>query len=148
MVKVLLAEGNLKIRALLKSLVETREDFTVCGEANNGVEAVSKAIKLKPDVIVLDFAMTGLNGLEAGEQIAKSSPEMGIVLHTFHAFSEMISQAKKAGIDEVVSKGANGNKLLEAIDRCSNKGGQARTICTSDITPKQTDEPKQPPRVE
>jgi two-component system response regulator NreC len=133
MVKVLLAEGNLKIRTLLKSLVETREDFTVCGEAKDGIEAIYQAVKLKPDVAVLDFAMSGLNGLQVGAQLSKTFPEIGIVLHTFHAFDEMISQAKRAGIQEVVSKGAHGGSLLEAIERCSKKKRQPTTLSTTSI---------------
>src|ERR1700742_2026408 len=147
-VKVLLAEGNLKIRSLLKSLIETREDFRVCGEAKDGVDAISQTVKLKPDVVVLDFAMSGLNGLQVGAQLSKTFPEIGIVLHTFHAFEEMVSQAKKAGIQEVVSKGAHGGALLEAIERCSKKKPQQTTLSTPDISIKDEGQPKGPPEVE
>jgi DNA-binding NarL/FixJ family response regulator len=84
MVKILLAEGNVQLRTLIKALIETRKDFTVCGEANNGVEAISKTVQLKPDLVILDFAMNGLNGLQVGSQLSKTFPDLPIILHTFH----------------------------------------------------------------
>jgi DNA-binding NarL/FixJ family response regulator len=141
--KILLAEGNVQLRRLIKALVETRSDFVVCGEANDGVEAITKTVKLKPDVVILDFAMTGLNGLQVGTQLSNTYLDLPIILHTFHAFSEMISQAKKSGIHEVVSKGEHGNALLEAIDRCARKINST-TQSTPTISPRRNDQPNEP----
>ena len=143
MLKILLAEGNVQLRKLIKALVETRGDFVVCGEANDGVEAITKTVKLKPDVVILDFAMTGLNGLQVGTQLSNTYPDLPIILHTFHAFNEMISEAKKAGIREVVSKGEHGNVLLEAIDRCA-KQINSTMQSTPTISPRQNDHSREP----
>ena len=143
MLKILLAEGNVQLRKLIKALVETRSDFVVCGEANDGVEAITKTVKLKPDVVILDFAMTGLNGLQVGTQLSNIDPDLPIILHTFHAFSEMISQAKKSGIREVVSKGEHGNDLLEAIDRCSKQINRTAQSAPN-ISTRQNDQPNEP----
>jgi DNA-binding NarL/FixJ family response regulator len=148
MFKILLAEGNVQLRTLIKALIETRKDFTVCGEANNGVEAISKTVSLKADLVILDFAMSGLNGLQVGTQLSKTFPDLPIILHTFYGFPEMVSQAKKAGIREVVTKGESGNALLDAIDRCLNKGERPVTLPLLDIASDNTEQPKEPPNVD
>jgi DNA-binding NarL/FixJ family response regulator len=68
--KILLAEGNVTFRSLLKLSIEASEGWHICGEANDGHEAVAKTLELKPDLVVLDFAMGGLNGLQAAAKIA------------------------------------------------------------------------------
>lgn len=148
MFKILLAEGNVQLRALVKALIETRKDFTVCAEAHNGVEAISKTVQLKPDLVVLDFAMYGLNGLQVGEQLSKAFPQLPIILHTFHGFTEMILQARKSGIREVVSKGESGNALLAAIDRSLNKSERPASIPIIDIAHDGGEQAKEPPKVE
>jgi DNA-binding NarL/FixJ family response regulator len=109
---------------------------------------ISKIIKLKPDLVILDFAMSGLNGLQVGAQISKTYPELPIILHTFYGFAEMISQAKKAGIREVVTKGESGNALLDAIDRCLNKGDRPGTLPLLHIASDDSEQPKEPPNVD
>lgn len=148
MFKILLAEGNVQLRTLIKALIETREDFTVCSEANNGVEAISKTVNLNPDLVVLDFAMGGLNGLQVGAQLSKTFPTLPIILHTFYGFPEMISQAKKAGIREVVTKGEPGNALLDAIDRSLNKGERLGTLPLLDIASDDSEPSKESPNVD
>jgi DNA-binding NarL/FixJ family response regulator len=148
MFKILVAEGNVRLRTLIKGLIETRKDFTVCGEASNGIEAISKTVQLKPDLVMLDFAMEGLNGLQVGDQLSKTYPELPIILHTFHGFAEMISQAKKVGIREVVSKGASGNALLEAIDRSLGKSERPGNLPMLDIASDDVGESKEPPNVD
>lgn len=116
MVKILLVDSNVQMRVLAKALIETREGWQV-SEAVDGCDAVVKASELKPDLVVLDFAMPGLNGLQAAERICSSFPDLPIVLYTFYGFDAMIAEAKKHGIREVVDKAANGEYLLEAIER-------------------------------
>jgi DNA-binding NarL/FixJ family response regulator len=136
-----LAEGNVRLRKLIKALIETRSEFLYAVK-QNGVEAISKAVKLKPDVVILDFAMTGLNGLQVGTQLSNTYPDLRIILHTFHAFSEMISQARKSGIQEVVSKGEHGNTLPEAIDRCGKNDSAKQSTPT--VSTRQNDQPSEP----
>ena len=147
MFKILLADDNVKIRTLTKALIETRKDFTVCGEANDGVEAISKAIKLKPDLVIVDFAMGLLNGLQVGTRLSKTLPDLPIILHSVYGFTAMVSEAKKAGIREVVTKGESGNALLDAIDRCLNKGERPGTLLL-DIESSDGEQPGEPPKVD
>jgi DNA-binding NarL/FixJ family response regulator len=142
------AEGNVQLRTLIKALIETRKDFIICGEANNGVEAISKTVQLKPDLVILDSAMNGLNGLQVGSQLSKTFPDLPIILHTFHGFSEMISQAQKSRIREVVSKGESDNALLDAIDRSLNKSDRIGTPPILNVASDNVAESKEPPNVD
>jgi DNA-binding NarL/FixJ family response regulator len=123
--KILVAEGNQRLRLLLKALVESRDGWQVCGEAADGAEVVRKAAELKPDLVVLDFAMDGLNGLQAAAKILAAHPDMPIILHTFYGFEVMIAEAKKVGIRDVVDKGETANRLCEAIEK--NLAAEARS---------------------
>jgi PleD family two-component response regulator len=81
--RVLITDEHPSIRFLLRSLVET-EQFTVCGEAANGAEAIEKAKELAPDLILLDFSMPGMNGGETAKVLKKSMPQVRIILFTLH----------------------------------------------------------------
>ena len=103
MAQILLADDNQVILQLLRRLIESHAGWQVCGEAATGQEALARAIELKPDLLVLDFAMPGLNGLQAAEQISRACPNLPIILYTIHDFPEMIAEAKRVGNREVVS---------------------------------------------
>ena len=105
------------ILQLLRRLIESRAGWQVCGEASDGQQALAKAMELKPDLMVLDFAMPGLNGLQVAAEISRSLPSLPMILHTIHDFPEMISEAKKVGIREVVSKTAASVRLLEVMEK-------------------------------
>ncbi len=131
MARILLAESNDKVRSLARAVIETRGGWTVC-EAKDGHDAVSKALQLKPDLVVLDFAMGGLNGLQASARIIAACPNLPIILHTFYDFSEMVAEAKKVGIREVVSKGESADRLLEAIERHLDRRAKSASILPTD----------------
>jgi DNA-binding NarL/FixJ family response regulator len=114
--QILLAEDNLMMRQLLKSLIESRAGWHICGETGDGYEAVAKATELKPDLVVLDFAMSRLNGLQVATKIVSSCPTLPIVMHTFHVFPAMITEAKKVGVREVVAKSETAQRLLGVIE--------------------------------
>jgi DNA-binding NarL/FixJ family response regulator len=114
--QILLADDNQVILQLLRRLIESHAGWLVCGEAATGQEALAKAIELKPDLLVLDFAMPGLNGLQVAEQISRACPNLPIILHTIHDFPEMIAEAKRVGIREVVSKGDTAIRLLDTME--------------------------------
>ena len=115
MTRILIADGSDVVRKLLKLLIESRDGWTVCGEAVDGEEALRKSRELKPDVIILDLAMSGLNGLFAAREISKALPNVPILLHTVNNIPAVIAEAKKFGIRRVVGKGGDGDVLLNAI---------------------------------
>jgi DNA-binding NarL/FixJ family response regulator len=115
MTRILVADGSDVVRRLLKLLIESRAGWMVCGEATNGPDAVRKSIELKPDAIVMDLAMEGLNGLLAAREISNSLPNVPILLHTVNNIPAVVTEAKKFGIRRVLGKGIDGDRLLNAI---------------------------------
>jgi CheY-like chemotaxis protein len=101
---VLIVDDNLHIRRSLCKLFEPEPDFEICGEAENGQEAIEKAQQLHPDLIVLDLSMPVMNGLEAAGVLRRIMPTIPVVLYS--AYSEGVGQeeARLLGISAVVSK--------------------------------------------
>src|SRR5258708_33380560 len=83
--KILIADDNLHIRKVLRPLIEGHEDWEVCAEAEDGVQAVNRAKQFKPDLIILDLAMPELNGIEAARQISQALPGVPILMLTLYA---------------------------------------------------------------
>jgi DNA-binding NarL/FixJ family response regulator len=114
--QILIAEDNLMMRGLLKTLIEGHAGWHICGETADGYEAVAKAIELKPDLVLLDFAMSRLNGLQIAAEISSLCPSLPMILHTVHVFPAMIVEAKKVGIREVVGKSETAQRLMHVIE--------------------------------
>jgi DNA-binding NarL/FixJ family response regulator len=119
MIRILLADDHDVVREGLKRLLEARPTWEVCGEASNGREAVGMAIKLKPDVAVLDLSMPELNGLEATRQIKKQVPDTEVLVFTMHENDELIKEVLTAGARGYVLKTAAGAQLTSAIEALS-----------------------------
>jgi DNA-binding NarL/FixJ family response regulator len=115
MIRILVADGSEVVRKLLKLLIESRQGWQVCGEAIDGEEALRKAAELKPDAVILDLAMAGLNGLFAAREISKILPTTPILLHTVNNIPAVVAEARKFGIRRVIGKGVDGDILLNAI---------------------------------
>ncbi len=114
-IKVLLAEDHTIVRKGLRSLLHKESGIKVIGEAEDGREAVRKVEKLQPDVVVMDIAMPGLNGLEATRQIKKRFPEMKIIILTVHANEEYVLQTLRTGASGYLVKKAAPADLIGAI---------------------------------
>ncbi len=87
---------------------------SVCGQAVDGAQAVEMAGRLKPDMIILDIVLPGLDGLSAMSEILKTTPELPIVLYSFHADARLEREGLRAGARRVISKG-DPRSLMRAI---------------------------------
>ncbi|HEX4486105.1 MAG TPA: response regulator transcription factor [Terriglobales bacterium] len=101
---ILIADDSEVIRRSLRNLIGTQTGLTVCGEAENGVQAIEKAHKLKPDLILMDFSMPLMNGLDAATQLKKDSPRVPIVMLTMFKDKFLEERAYRAGVSLVLSK--------------------------------------------
>ena len=100
------------VRAVVRTFLEEKGGFSVCGEASDGVEGIELAKKLRPDLIVLDLAMPRLNGVEAASVISRNLPRVPIIMLTMHDVGNSLATA--TGITAVVSK----TDGLNALVRC------------------------------
>jgi DNA-binding NarL/FixJ family response regulator len=114
-IKVLLAEDHTIVRKGLRSLLEDEEGIEVIGEAEDGREAIKQAEKLHPDIIVMDIAMPGLNGLEATRRLRKLNPEIKILILSVYANEEYVFQTLQAGAEGYLVKKAAPSELILAI---------------------------------
>ena len=110
---VLIADDNAYIRHTLCELFRSQADFDICGEAENGKEAVEKAQELDPDLIVLDLSMPVMNGLDAARALKRTMPGVPLIMFSEYssAFSEQ--EAQSVGISALVSKSEHISVLVE-----------------------------------
>ncbi len=117
--RVLVADDHAIVLKGLKALIETKPDWQVCGQALNGQEAVKKTHELKPDVVVMDLSMPGLNGLEAAREILEEKPAPEVLILTVHESEQMLREALKAGVGGYLLKSDAGPDLLTAVEALS-----------------------------
>ncbi len=98
MTRILVADDNEIVRRSIGYLLRRHEGWEVCGEAANGQDTVEKARELAPDAVVLDFAMPGMNGIEAARQIHEERPNTAIVLCSMYLDHQLASRAQVVGI--------------------------------------------------
>lgn len=101
---VLIVDDSAMIRKFMHAYFETLADFEVCGEAEDGMEAIEKTRALNPDVIILDASMPRMTGMEAAPILRSIDRHAAIILFTMHAEAVPPAAASAAGIDSVVSK--------------------------------------------
>jgi two-component system chemotaxis response regulator CheY len=101
---ILIVDDSAYIRRGLCEVFKRQSDFEVCGEAENGKEAIAKALELHPDLIVLDLSMPVMNGLDAARKLKKLMPTVPLIMYS--AFGDVFGeqQARLIGISELVSK--------------------------------------------
>ncbi len=115
--KILIVDDNPSVRAALRMCFKKKPDWVVCGEAENGKVAIELARRVKPDVVVLDYAMPVMNGLEAARALSAFSPECAILMYTMFASPPLSELARAAGVRVVLSKDVNGiGAVMEAIE--------------------------------
>lgn len=119
--RIVLAEDHTLVRAGIRSLLGRMERVEVVAEASDGREAVRLARQLKPDLVLMDIAMAGLNGLEATRRIHSESPGTQVLILSMHANEQYVQQALKAGAIGYLLKDAATEELELAI-QASRRG--------------------------
>jgi two-component system, NarL family, response regulator NreC len=114
-IRVLLADDHAILRDGLRSLLSHQEDIQVVGEAKDGAEAVAGVHELHPDVVVMDIAMPGMNGLQATRKIREQYPETRVLVLTQHEDRQYVMSVLQAGAAGYVIKRAAGTDLITAL---------------------------------
>jgi len=114
-IRILVVDDHAIMRDGIRALLNLRDDIEIVGEASEGNEAIEKAEELAPDVVVMDIAMPGMDGLEATRRITKKNPKVKVLVLSQHDNKEYILSAIKAGVVGYVPKRALGLELVSAI---------------------------------
>lgn len=114
-IRLLLADDHELVRSGLVKLLETYKDLVVIGEAGDGLEAVEKTKRLKPDVLVIDLSMPKLSGIDATKIIRKECPTVRVLVLTMHQNEEYVYQIFKSGAGGYILKEAGKDELANAI---------------------------------
>lgn len=112
---ILIVDDNLNIRRILRCVLEKDGDYSICGEAENGSIAIDKVIELNPDLVVLDFSMPVLGGLEVLRAVKRVRPAMPIILFTMFKDKYLDAEAFAAGASVVIAKAAGVDTLVEQV---------------------------------
>ena len=121
-IKVLLADDHRIFRKGLKSLLSEKAHIEVLAEANDGDEALDKAVKHKPNIVIMDIGMPKMDGIEATRQIRERVPTTEVVILSMHAKKAYIDQVLKAGAKGYVLKDSDEDNLIAAINTVHNGG--------------------------
>lgn len=133
--KILLADDHPLFRGGVRNLIRTTDDLEVIGEAATGEEAVDLAVRLQPDVIVMDIRMPGINGIEATRIIREKLPDMKILIVTMLKNDKSVFTAMQTGARGYVLKDAGEMELLQSIRMVGNGGA----VFSSDIAARMMD---------
>lgn len=114
-IRVLLADDHAVVRSGLKAVLSSAPDIEVVGEARNGAEAVALAERIKPDVVVMDLTMEGLDGATATKSIVEKGLPTRVLVLTMHAEEDYLLPLLKAGASGYLVKSAADRELIDAI---------------------------------
>jgi len=114
-VRILLVDDNPSVRHYLKAVLEQQDEWRVCGEAPTGAEALRKVIESPPDLILLDYQMPDLNGVDVAKQIAELFPKIPILMVTLHLSRQLADAARTAGVRGACAKQDIGS-VVEAVE--------------------------------
>jgi len=115
--RVLISDDHSFIRRGLRTILEANEQYDVCGEADNGSLTLELAMRLTPDILILDISMPPPNGLEVASQLRQSLPQTKILLITMHDSEEMLRAAAATGASGYLLKSDAEELLMVALQR-------------------------------
>ena len=132
--RILLADDHVTVRQGLKMLIDSQDDMTVVSEASDGAAAVEQARTIRPDVVVMDISMPGMNGLVATRTLKQVQPDSVIVILTRHGDDAYLQELLRAGADGYVLKQSAASELLQAIRATAVRGQYLDSALTARVT--------------
>jgi DNA-binding NarL/FixJ family response regulator len=114
LVRILVVDDNPAVRHYLRALLEQQSSWQVTDEARTGAEALQRVKKNPPDMVLLDFQMPDLNGLDVARQISELFPDIPILMVTIHLSKQLVEEARKAGVRGACAKSDIGS-IVEAV---------------------------------
>jgi DNA-binding NarL/FixJ family response regulator len=113
--RILIVDDNPAVRRYLRAILEQQQSWRVCGEARTGAEALQQVLESPPDLVLLDYQMPDLNGVDVARQIAEMFPKIPILMVTLHLSTQLADAAREAGVRGACAKQDIGS-VIEAVD--------------------------------
>lgn len=120
--KILIVDDHEVVRQGIRTILKSRPQWEVCGEAINGKEAIAQARDLKPDVIIMDITMPEMSGIEATREITKQKLPTAVLIFTMHESRNLADTVREAGARGFVLKSRAARDLLDALERLMGGG--------------------------
>ena len=143
MARVLIVDDHAFIRRGVQTILNPFPEWELCGEADNGNDAIRLANELKPEVIIMDVSMPGLNGIEATRTIRKTQPDVKIVLLTLHESAYLVRSDFRAGAQGYLLKTEAEQELVKALHVVLGQGAYMSPKIDSEIVRSVIDEMSQ-----
>jgi len=115
LIRILIVDDNPAVRRYLRAILEQQEAWRVCGEARTGAEALHQVLESPPDLVVLDYQMPDLNGVDVAKQISEMFPRIPILMVTLHLSKQLAEAAREAGVRGACAKQDIGS-VVEAVE--------------------------------
>ena len=115
MIRILIVDDNPSVRRYLRAILEQQESWRVSGEARTGAEALEQVLASPPDLVVLDYQMPDVNGVDIARQISEMFPQIPILMVTLHLSRQLAEAAREAGVRGACAKQDIGS-VVEAVD--------------------------------
>ena len=113
--RILIADDSRTVRRSLHGLLEQHPNWQVCAEAVDGADVIKKAQQFRPDVIVLDFFMPAMTGMDAARVLSRTVPAIPILIVTFDVTNKLLEQARSVGIKGAAQK-SNTQELVKGVE--------------------------------
>jgi len=118
--RILIVDDSDSTRGLVREFLQSRPDFEVCGEAADGLEGIAKGRDLKPDLIVLDYSLPRINGLQVAVMLHEIVPQTPIILFTFYKDVIPLRMAQASGVASIISKSDQLTTLADEVRRLTS----------------------------
>ncbi|WP_431930499.1 response regulator [Micromonospora sp. RP3T] len=136
MTSIVLADDEVLLRTALAALLPMEGDITVLAEATDGGTAIAATLRHRPDVLVIDLEMPGVDGLEAVAEIRRVRPEQVILMLTRHARPGVLRKALRLGVQGFVSKSAEPAHITSVIATCTRENAGSTRTCPRSPSPR------------
>jgi DNA-binding NarL/FixJ family response regulator len=113
---ILIADDSANVRYVIREFLKDVPDLEICGEAVNGLDAIEKAKKLKPNLVLLDLSMPKMNGIEVASILKKAMPDVLIVLFTMYSNNISKALVSTIGVDAVLTKPDGMRQIVDTVN--------------------------------
>ena len=119
--RILIADDHELVRQGMRAILQSEQQWVVCGEATTGLQALTMTIELQPDLVVLDVALPEMNGIEVTRQIRRAGP-VPVLIVTMHDSDQVVQEAMEAGANGLVLKAEAGRTMADAVRAILSRG--------------------------